>query len=292
MDIQIANKLDFKVSVIIPVYNAELYIEQAIESAVNLIEVGEIILIEDGSKDNSLSMCKKLEERFEKIKLLTHENNINRGASESRNLGIQNAIYPYISFLDADDVYCNSRFRVDKSIFTSNNSIDGVYSAVGYLDEEDGKMFYLRKVISPEELFHFLLIGTYGHFHTNGITLRKSVFDDVGYFSSKLILHQDSEMWLRIALKKKLINGDLKNPVALIRRHEGNRIWKGQNYNTKYLLYVTFYNWVLNENISKYDLLLLLRRISIYESKKSNKLYYFLLIKNCFKGLLKLKMVD
>ena len=290
MDVQFEGKLDFKVSVIIPVYNAELYIEHAVASAVNLLEVGEIILIEDGSKDNSLSICKELVVRFDKIKLLTHENNENKGASESRNLGIRSAIFPFVSFLDADDVYDVSRFRKDKSILASNNTIDGVYSAVGYLDEEDGKMFYLRKVISPNELFHFLLIGTYGHFHTNGITLRKSVFDDVGYFSSQLILHQDSEMWLRIALKKKLISGDLKNPVALIRRHEGNRIWKGQNYSTKYLLYVTFYNWVLTENISKYDLLLLLRRISIYESKKNNKLYYLLLIKNCFKGLLKLKI--
>ncbi|MFZ4680721.1 MAG: glycosyltransferase family 2 protein [Flavobacterium sp.] len=290
MDDQFEGKLDFKVSVIIPVYNAELYIEQAVESAVKLVEVGEIILIEDGSKDNSLSICKELVDRFNKIKLLTHKNNENKGASESRNLGIRNAIFPFVSFLDADDVYDVSRFCKDKSILATNNAVDGVYSAVGYLDEEDGKMFYLRKVISPNELFHFLLIGTYGHFHTNGITLRKSVFDDVGYFSSHLILHQDSEMWLRIALKKKLISGDLKNPVALIRRHEGNRIWKGQNYSTKYLLYVTFYNWVLNEKISKYDLLLLLRRISIYESKKNNKLYYFLLIKNCFKGLLKLKI--
>ena len=290
MDDQFEGKLDFKVSVIIPVYNAELYIEQAVESAVNLVEVGEIILIEDGSKDNSLSICKELVDRFGKIKLLTHDNNVNKGASESRNSGIRSAIFPFVSFLDADDVYDVSRFRTDKSILTSNNAIDGVYSAVGYLDEEDGKMFYLRKVISHNELFHFLLIGTYGHFHTNGITLRKSVFDDVGYFSSQLILHQDSEMWLRIALKKKLISGDLKNPVALIRRHDGNRIWKGQNYSTKYLLYVTFYNWVLNENISKYDLLLLLRRISIYESKKNNKLYYLILIKNCFKGLLKLKI--
>jgi len=291
MDVQFEEKLDFKVSVIIPVYNAGLYIEQAVVSAVNLVEVGEIILIEDGSKDNSLQLCKALVARFNKIKLLTHENNENKGASESRNLGICSAIFPFVSFLDADDVYDVSRFRLDKSILTSNNTIDGVYSAVGYLDEEDGKMFYLRKVISPNELFHFLLIGTYGHFHTNGITLRKSVFDDVGYFSSQLILHQDSEMWLRIALKKKLISGDLKNPVALIRRHEGNRIWKGQNYSTKYLLYVTFYNWALNENISKYDLFLLLRRISIYESKKSNKWYYFLLLKNCFIGLFKLKIV-
>ena len=290
MDNQFEEKLDFKVSVIIPVYNAGLYIEQAVASAVNLVEVGEIILIEDGSKDNSLQLCKELVARFNKIKLLTHENNENKGASESRNLGIRTAIFPFVSFLDADDVYDVSRFRSDKSILASTNTIDGVYSAVGYLDEEDGKMFYLRKVISPNELFHFLLIGTYGHFHTNGITLRKSVFDDVGYFSSQLILHQDSEMWLRIALKKKLVSGDLKNPVALIRRHEGNRIWKGQNYSTRYLLYVTFYNWVLNENISKYDLILLLRRISIYESKKNNKLYYFILLKNCFRGLLKLKI--
>jgi glycosyltransferase involved in cell wall biosynthesis len=290
MDVQFEGKLHFKVSVIIPVYNAELYIEHAVVSAVNLVEVGEIILIEDGSKDNSLSICEELVVRFDKIKLLTHENNENKGASESRNLGIRSAIFPFVSFLDADDVYDVSRFHIDKSILASNNTIDGVYSAVGYLDEEDGKMFYLRKVISPNELFHFLLIGTYGHFHTNGITLRKSVFDDVGYFSSLLILHQDSEMWLRIALKKKLISGDLKNPVALIRRHEGNRIWKGQNYSTKYLLYVTFYNWVLNQNISKYDLFLLLRRISIYESKKNNKLYYFIVIKNCLRGLLKLKI--
>ena len=290
MDVEFEEKLDFKVSVIIPVYNAELYIEQAVASAVDLAEVGEIILIEDGSKDNSLQICKELVVRFDKIKLLTHENNENKGASESRNLGIRSAIFPFVSFLDADDVYNCSRFRLDKSILASTNTIDGVYSAVGYLDEEDGKMFYLRKVISPNELFHFLLIGTYGHFHTNGITLRKSVFDDVGYFSSQLILHQDSEMWLRIALKKKLVSGDLKNPVALIRRHEGNRIWKGQNYSTRYLLYVTFYNWVLNENISKYDLILLLRRISIYESKKNNKLYYFILLKNCFRGLLKLKI--
>lgn len=290
MDVEFEEKLDFKVSVIIPVYNAELYIEQAVASAVDLAEVGEIILIEDGSKDNSLQICKELVVRFDKIKLLTHENNENKGASESRNFGIRSSIFPFVSFLDADDVYDVSRFCADKSILATNNTIDGVYSAVGYLDEEDGKMFYLRKVISPNELFHFLLIGTYGHFHTNGITLRKSVFDDVGYFSSQLILHQDSEMWLRIALKKKLISGDLKNPVALIRRHEGNRIWKGQNYSTKYLLYVTFYNWVLNENISKYDLLLLLRRISIYESKKNNKLYYLMIIKNCFRGLLKLKI--
>ena len=69
MDDQFEGKLDFKVSVIIPVYNADLYIEHAVVSAVNLDEVGEIILIEDGSIDNSLSICKELVDRFNKIYL-------------------------------------------------------------------------------------------------------------------------------------------------------------------------------------------------------------------------------
>ena len=54
-----------RVSVIIPVYNAESYLRKAIESAVYLVEVGEIILIEDRSPDNALVLAKQLEQEFE-----------------------------------------------------------------------------------------------------------------------------------------------------------------------------------------------------------------------------------
>ena len=62
----------FKISVIIPVYNAESYLRKAVQSAVNLVEVGEIILIEDQSPDNALVLAKKLEQEFEKVKLFLH----------------------------------------------------------------------------------------------------------------------------------------------------------------------------------------------------------------------------
>ncbi len=61
--------MQFKVSIIIPVFNAEPYLEKAINSALELSEVKEIILIEDGSSDNSLKICQQHSEKSKKVKL-------------------------------------------------------------------------------------------------------------------------------------------------------------------------------------------------------------------------------
>lgn len=279
------NANDFKVTVVMPVYNAAKYVEEALLSAVHLPEVGEIILIEDGSKDNSLAICEELSRTFEKVSLYVHENNQNKGASESRNLGIVKAKFNYISFLDADDIYNLNRFEKEQNIFLSNPNVDGVYSAVGYINEPQGKVFTLKKIVEPNQLFHYLLRGTFGHFHTNGITIKKDIFDKVGYFNPKLLLHQDSEMWLKMSFKGTLVAGQLKIPIALIRRHEGNRIWVGQNDKTRLLLYQSFFNWVINKNISVIDLLILVRKRSIFQSKVVKIPFLLIFIKNSFQAL-------
>ena len=92
---------DFKVSVITPVYNAEKFLTEAVNSAIHLDEVGELILIEDNSPDGALDLCRELEKQYDKVKLLTHPKNENRGAGASRNLGVRNAKFDFISFLDA-----------------------------------------------------------------------------------------------------------------------------------------------------------------------------------------------
>lgn len=61
-----------KISVIIPVYNAEKYIEKAVESALQFDEVFEVLLIEDQSPDNALAVCKRLADQYERIKLFQH----------------------------------------------------------------------------------------------------------------------------------------------------------------------------------------------------------------------------
>ena len=133
-----------KISVVIPVYKAERYVEDAVESAVAQPETGEVILIEDCSPDNSLVICKNLATKYDNVKLLRHEGGKNQGAGPSRNLGIENATYSHIAFLDADDYYLENRFSNASKIMSDNPYVDGVYEAVGsdFENKEAERRFY------------------------------------------------------------------------------------------------------------------------------------------------------
>jgi len=103
-----------KVSVVIPAYNAEKLIIKAVESALQFKEVDEVLLVEDGSSDNTLDICKQLGNEYHKVKVYHHLNGINKGAGASRNLGIKKAANDYIAFLDADDYFLPNRFDAEK----------------------------------------------------------------------------------------------------------------------------------------------------------------------------------
>ena len=91
-----------KVSIIMPVFNAEKYIQKSIESLLKqTLQDIEIIIVNDGSTDNSKEIIKKYEEKYkDKIKYLEKENG---GAADARNHAISNATGEYIAFLDSDD---------------------------------------------------------------------------------------------------------------------------------------------------------------------------------------------
>lgn len=89
------------ISVVIPIYNSEKFLSRAIESVVNqTYENIEIILINDGSTDNSLEVCKEYEEKDKRIKVINKKNS---GVSDTRNYGIENSTGQYIMFMDSDD---------------------------------------------------------------------------------------------------------------------------------------------------------------------------------------------
>jgi glycosyltransferase involved in cell wall biosynthesis len=227
--------LEFKVSVVIPVYNAAAFVSKAVESAVSLPEVGEIILIEDGSPDDALAVCMYLEMSHEKVRLFRHPNGENRGAGESRNLGIKMASYEFISFLDADDWYLPHRFVKDKVNFLSNPNADACYSCtILETDQHDpvnlryGVRSDLRLAygpdISPVQFYKLYIEKKWLLFNTNSITLRRAFLMEEKCFDPRLLLHQDTELWMRLLRRGNFYVSEWETPVAVVRRHEGNRI--------------------------------------------------------------------
>lgn len=96
------NHRDPKVSVIIPVYNVEKYLDDCLENVVNqTLQDIEIICVNDGSTDNSLEVLQKYENEDARIKIINKENG---GLSSARNAGIKEAKGEYILFLDSDDM--------------------------------------------------------------------------------------------------------------------------------------------------------------------------------------------
>lgn len=110
-------------SIIIPIYNSEKTLERCIESALSQTDVElELILIDDGSIDNSFKICKQYAKNDSRIKLIHQEN---KGLSISRNIGLKVATGNYIVFLDSDDYLSNKLYSIKKHLNSSNSEIVG-----------------------------------------------------------------------------------------------------------------------------------------------------------------------
>jgi len=229
-----------EISVIIPVYNAERFVAEAVRSALAQPEVREVLLVEDGSPDGSLAVCEELARADERVRLLRHPGGVNRGASASRNLGIRSARMPYVAFLDADDIYCPGRFQVDRAVFAAHADADGVYGAVGvrYDDPEEEARFKaqflhelttIRYDLAPEQLFP-ALVGTagllnVGHISLDAITFRKDGLMRLDrLIREDLVMSEDTEFIMRCAYHLRLYPASTREPVTLRRVHPGNRV--------------------------------------------------------------------
>lgn len=123
-------------SIIIPVYNTEKYVEKCIFSCVNQDlpkDEYEIIVVNDGTKDNSMTIVKRLAKCYSQIQIVSQEN---AGLSAARNNGINIARGKYIWFVDSDDwIEDNCLKRIVNRL--ENNVLDGlVHSGIRYIDDE------------------------------------------------------------------------------------------------------------------------------------------------------------
>ena len=248
-----------KVSVVIPVYNAEAFVRQAAESALMQPETGEVILIEDGSSDDSLRVCRELAQEHPRVVFLQHEDGGNHGAGASRNLGVQNARFPYIAFLDGDDQFEPGRFSLARRLFEADLTVEGVYEAVGiHFETQEAQdrwgavhretLTTMKAAIPPDALFEAQEpIGNQGFYHIDGWTVNQTVFTKAGLFDDHLRLHQDTAMFVKSAAVCRMVPGQLDAPVAMRRIHDHNRITAPRSpteaYRDRRLMWGTLWRW-------------------------------------------------
>jgi len=252
-----------QISVIIPVYNAEQFIEKAVASALEQPQTAEVILVEDGSSDSSFDLCKKIQQENDRVRLFTHANHANKGAGASRNLGITKATYPYISFLDADDFFLPNRFEAEQRIFSEDRSADGVYGALGfYFYSDTAKDNYkkvgfssvelttITEVVSPENLKWVLLdvIANKGSFSIVTLTVKKSLIEKSGLFPDTQ-LGEDTVFIIKLAFNGRLKAGIIDRPIGLRGAHDDNRVTKLlQNKSPRLGVYKELYRWSVQTN--------------------------------------------
>lgn len=253
-----------QVSVIIPVYNTAAFVAEAVESALPHRCVGEIILVDDGSEDDSAAICRKLAESHTAVKFFQHADKKNHGAGATRNLGISQAAFPYIAFLDADDLYLPNRFDATEALFALHPDADGAYGCLGIQFETPGDerlwktrfthtLTRMHGVVPPDQLaLKMSPLGNAGWFSIDTLTVKKSAIERVCGFSN-LRLSQDTELLLKLAITSRLYSAGNDTPVAVRRVHGNNRITSGKEYfyRNRLLLWKNMMHWSKTVNVDQ-----------------------------------------
>lgn len=192
-------------SVIIPLYNKAPYVAKAIESVLGqTYRDFEVIVIDDGSTDQSLEVAKTFEN-----KSITIVSQSNSGVSTARNNGVKLAKYPYICFLDADDWWHPTFLEEMKRLITDFPDA-GIYGS-GYYIVKNGQeriapigvpQGFEQGIIDYCEVYAKTLCMP---LTSISVVIPKHIFDEEKGFKSQLKFGEDFDLWIRIALKHKVI---------------------------------------------------------------------------------------
>lgn len=165
---------EVKLSVIVPVYNAEQYLRRCVDSileATNFLGESEIILIDDGSIDDSSGICDELAEKNREIKVFHISN---QGVSKARNYGIENSRGKYIAFVDADDYIEKDMYKTMIVQMESDSALDVGVCLWNFIDQ-DGKNVVNEENISfsayGKQTGREFLKHIYDDSYTNGIVV-------------------------------------------------------------------------------------------------------------------------
>lgn len=235
------------ISIVVPVYNVEKYLERCINSIINqTYENIEIILVNDGSTDNSLEICNKYIKKDSRIKLINKQNG---GLSDARNVGIDNAIGKYITFVDSDDYidvdYVEFLYKLIKKYNTrlSLCSYKAIYENGTVLTQENNNEYTLNAHDTLEKMLYHddFNVSTWAKMYD--ITL----FENVRFPKGKIF--EDALTTYKLVDQCDLISIGLTSKYNYMIR--GNSILTG-NFNNKKLTLPSAYEEMGDYILNKY----------------------------------------
>lgn len=192
------------VDVVIPAFNAAKYLPAALESVDSqTFRDWQIILVDDGSTDNTAEVVAPFIERFgTKLKYIRQEN---QGPSAARNNAIRSSKSEFVAMLDGDDVWLPCRLSESLRVLRERPSAGMSYGLITYIDTDGNKLhtftgnrehadgriaphIYMRRVELP----------------CATVTVRRKSAEEVGLFDVKMRSTEDRDLWLRIALRNEV----------------------------------------------------------------------------------------
>jgi glycosyltransferase involved in cell wall biosynthesis len=189
------------ISVVIPLYNKERFIRSTIVSVLNqTFQDFELIIINDGSTDNSLEAVEEFDDK--RIKIHTIENS---GVSIARNFGVQNAKYHYVAFLDADDYWDKTFLNEIKKLITQYPA-EKVFASGRISIFSDHKIEYsnpfLPKKNEVDKIDYLKVISRFlPPVHSSNSVFKKLTLLEAGLFREGQKQHEDHDLWLRVCQK-------------------------------------------------------------------------------------------
>jgi len=232
------------VSIIIPVYNSERYVAETIASAIDQTWPNkEIILVDDGSIDNSLSVIRSFESA--NVKVFHQEN---KGASSARNQGLSEAQGDYIQFLDADDLLKKDKIELQLKAILNHPGTMAYGREVNFFDGEDkdissAKCYLKTDYGNGADLLIDLFGGpppknAGGMIPQHSWLSPRSVIEVAGNWNPDLSVDDDGEFFCRVVLKSNGIKY-VQDAICYYRRYKHQRSLSSQK---SYLARVSSFN--------------------------------------------------
>jgi len=204
-------KKDYLISVVIPAYNAERYIQRAVDSVLmQTYPAHGIIVMEDGSMDNTSTILSGYGSKIINIR------QANAGASVARNTGIERATGNWIAFLDADDEWLPRQLEMQVEVLSAHPGLMWSYTNYWFIQHDSGdKEIAFRSSPVPNNSIvpDYLAVHSKYCIRTSAVIINKDVLYESGLFLPDQKWVQDTDIFLRIAYKHPEI-GYIHSPLA------------------------------------------------------------------------------